>query len=107
MKRTLSAAAICLLMSSPALADEQQITIKNHAFTPKDITVAPGTKVTWTNADNDPHNVYEKSAKFHSAALDTKDTFSTTLTAPGKYEYFCTLHPTMTGSITVTASAGK
>jgi Copper binding proteins, plastocyanin/azurin family. len=37
-----------------------------------------------------------------SAALDTGDKYSVTLTKPGEYRYFCTLHPHMTGSITVT-----
>ena len=57
--------------------------------------------VTWTNADDTPHNVREKDGKFKSAALDTDDTFSQTFSAPGEYEYFCSIHPRMVGTIVV------
>jgi plastocyanin len=45
--------------------------------------------------------VREKDGKFKSAALDTDDKFSETFTAPGEYEYFCSIHPYMTGKIVV------
>jgi plastocyanin len=44
--------------------------------------------------------VREKDGKFKSAALDTDDTFSQTF-APGEYDYFCSIHPYMTGKIVV------
>ena len=44
---------------------------------------------------------------FKSRALDTKDKFSFTFTAPGTYEYFCSLHPHMTGAIVVEAAIGS
>ena len=47
--------------------------------------IAPGTTVTWTNADDDAHTVVEKDRKFKSAALDTDDTFSRTFAEPGEY----------------------
>ena len=65
------------------------------------LVVAPGTTVTWTNADDSPHTVREKDGKFKSAALDTDDKFSQTFAAPGEYEYFCSIHPYMTGKIVV------
>ena len=43
----------------------------------------------------------EKDGKFKSAALDTDDTFSQTFATPGEYEYFCSIHPYMTGKIVV------
>jgi plastocyanin len=45
--------------------------------------------------------VREKDGKFKSAALDADDTFSQTFSAPGEYEYFCSIHPYMTGKIVV------
>ena len=77
------------------------VRIDNFNFTPPTLVVAPGTTVTWTNADDDVHTVVEKDRKFKSAALDTNDTFSQTFTAPGEYEYFCSLHPRMVGKIVV------
>jgi plastocyanin len=77
------------------------VRIDNFSFGPSTLVVAAGTTVTWTNADDDVHTVVEKDRKFKSAALDTNDTFSQTFTAPGEYEYFCSLHPQMVGKVIV------
>jgi len=84
-----------------AAANAAAIRIDNFNFAPPTLVVAPGTTVTWTNADDSPHTVREKDGKFKSAALDTDDTFSQTFTAPGEYEYFCSIHPRMTGKVVV------
>ena len=88
-----------------AAATSAAIRIDNFNFTPPTLVVAPGTTVTWTNADDSPHTVREKDGKFKSAALDTDDTFSQTFTAPGEYEYFCSIHPRMVGKVVVKAGA--
>lgn len=77
------------------------VAIKGFAFSPQVLTVTPGTKVTWTNVDEDPHTVVSTNKSFHSAALDTDDKFSFTFTKPGDYAYFCSLHPHMTGRVIV------
>ena len=77
------------------------IQIDNFHYSPPMLVVAPGTTVTWTNDDDSPHSVREKDGKFKSAALDTDDKFSQTFAAPGEYEYFCSIHPYMTGKIVV------
>jgi plastocyanin len=77
------------------------IRIDNFSYSPPTLVIAPGTTVTWTNADDDAHTVVEKDRKFKSGALDTDDTFSQTFTAPGEFEYFCSLHPRMVGKIVV------
>ena len=88
-----------------AAANSAAIRIDNFNFTPPTLIVAPGTTVTWTNADDSPHSVREKDGKFKSAALDTDDSFSQTFTAPGEYEYFCSIHPRMVGKVVVKAGA--
>jgi len=88
-----------------AAASPAVIRIDNFSFTPPTLVVAPGTTVTWTNADDSPHSVREKDGKFKSAALDTNDTFSQTFTAPGEYNYFCSIHPYMTAKIVVKTGA--
>ena len=88
-----------------AAASPAVIRIDNFSFTPPTLVVAPGTTVTWTNADDSPHSVREKDGKFKSAALDTDDTFSQTFTAPGEYNYFCSIHPYMTAKIVVKTGA--
>ena len=91
--------------ATPAAASAAAVRIDNFNFTPPALVVAPGTTVSWTNDDDTPHNVREKDGKFKSAALDTDDTFSQTFSAPGEYEYFCSIHPRMVGKIVVKPGA--
>lgn len=80
------------------------VKIDNFTFAPDTITVAPGTTVTWINGDDIPHTVTEKNREFKSQALDTDDKFSHTFSTPGEVDYFCSLHPHMTGRIIVEAA---
>jgi len=63
--------------------------------------------VTWTNKDDIPHAIAAADKSFRSKALDTDDAYSFTFTTPGTYQYFCSLHPHMTGTIVVEAAAGS
>jgi len=97
---------ICLLLASPAFAADapaNQITIDQYMYMPATLTVATGTKVTWVNKDEIPHTIVDSAEPkaFRSAALDTDETYSYTFTKPGTYQYFCTLHPKMVGTIIV------
>lgn len=80
---------------------ETKVTIDNFSFAPQDITVMPGTTVTWVNQDDVPHTVVSTDKKFKSKALDTDDKFSFTFKDPGTYEYYCSVHPKMTAKVTV------
>lgn len=98
-------------MAMPAAATVQAaapvatnaVTVDNFAFGPAAITVAAGTKVTWTNHDDEPHTVTSANDPklFRSAALDTGDSFSFTFDKPGTYKYFCSIHPQMIGTVVV------
>jgi plastocyanin len=58
--------------------------------------------VTWINKDDVPHLIVNVQNKFRqSPVLDTDQRFSATLTKPGTYDYFCSLHPKMQGRIVV------
>jgi plastocyanin len=80
---------------------EVQITIENFVFVPAEVTVAPGTKVTWINKDEAPHTATSVDKKFNSGGLDTDDKFSFVFNDKGEYAYFCALHPHMKATITV------
>ena len=80
--------------------------IDNFTFNPQTLTVKAGATVTWTNKDDIPHAVAAVNKEFKSKALDTDDAYSFTFTTPGVYEYFCSLHPHMTGTIVVEAAEG-
>jgi len=78
-----------------------QVEIKHHKYSPITLTVPVGTTVTWTNRDDDVHTVVSTAQKFTSRGIDTDESFSQKFTAPGTYDYFCTLHPLMTGKVIV------
>jgi plastocyanin len=89
--------------AAPTDGKTVEVAISNFTFTPNELTIAPGTTVKWVNHDDIPHLVAEKALAFKSQALDTNDSFTFTFTKPGDVEYFCVLHPHMTGKITVKA----
>jgi amicyanin len=88
-------------------AAETEVNIDQFTFYPQRITVKAGTTVTWTNDDDVPHTVASSSKVFKSKALDTANKFSFTFTTPGTYDYFCSLHPHMTGAVVVEAASGS
>ena len=77
------------------------VEIVNFAFAPKDLSVTAGTTVTWKNADDSPHRIADINGAYASAALDTEDSFSHTFATPGVYNYICSIHPYMKGTIVV------
>ncbi len=93
--------------ATSAQAADTQVKIDNFTFAPQRITVKAGTTVTWINDDDIPHTVASSTKLFKSRALDTKDKFSFMFATPGVYEYFCSLHPHMTGAIVVEAAIGS
>jgi amicyanin len=88
-------------------AAETEVNIDQFTFYPQRITVKAGTTVTWNNEDDVPHTVASSGKAFKSKALDTRDKFSFTFTTPGTYDYFCSLHPHMTGAVVVEAATGS
>jgi plastocyanin len=91
-----------LVQAPQAFADEAKVGIDNFSFTPPVLTVRPGTTVVFENHDDIPHLVVDVAGKFRSKALDTNDKYSVTFDKPGEVDYFCGLHPHMTGKIIVT-----
>jgi Icc protein len=82
-------------------AGAKQVVVDNFSFAPAMAAVAIGSTVTWTNRDDVPHNIVSTGQKFKSPVLDTDEQFSHTFDAPGTYEYFCSIHPKMTGQVVV------
>jgi plastocyanin len=86
-----------------AAAEPNTITIDNFSFGPQTLTVAPGATVTWINHDEDTHTVVNAGNPrfFKSSALGTDNKFTFTFDKPGTYQYFCSIHPRMTGTVVV------
>jgi plastocyanin len=97
----LAAALVLLCGTSLGFAEEVKVGIDNFAFTPAELTVKPGTTVTFENHDDIPHLVVAVDGAYRSKALDTNDKFSIAFDKPGDYAYFCGLHPHMKGKIIV------
>jgi plastocyanin len=82
------------------------ITITGFAFG-QPLTVAPGATVEVVNTDAAPHNVTAADGSFETPDLNQDDTATFTApTEPGRYEFTCTLHPEMTGTLVVEGGAG-
>ena len=88
--------------AAPAQTESAQVEIQDQGFNARSVTVKAGTTVTWVNHDDDTHTVTSTVEAFRSPGLDPDETFSHTFTKPGTYEYYCTLHPLMTGKVIVT-----
>ncbi len=81
---------------------ETSVDIRNFAFEPKTLTVTAGTRVVWTNRDDEPHLIRSAGNTFAaSKALDTSDSYAVTFAKPGTYAYYCSIHPMMVGTIIV------
>ena len=92
---------LATLSSIAGAVETPSIEITKFAFAPKEITVAPGTKVIWTNRDETPHTVAASDKSFSSKGLDTNDKFEHTFANEGDFDYICTVHPFMTGVVHV------
>jgi plastocyanin len=88
--------------SQPTATDS--VTIKDLAFSPQNITVKKGTKVTWTNQDSTSHTVTETDGKNgpSSSTLSNGQSYSFTFNETGTFAYHCSIHNEMTGTVVVT-----
>ena len=111
MVRTIGAAALVALAvasGAPAVAGTTstktvKVTIANYAFKPTALTIPVGTKVTWTDQDNDAHNVTSKkgAGRFSSRTLTKGKSYSHTFRTVGTYRYVCTFHANMRATVKV------
>lgn len=80
-------------------------------FVPPETQITIGGTVNWTNDDNTIHTVTQgeppsetssdSEPQFDSGFIQAGTTFEHTFAEPGTVDYYCTLHPWMTGKVTV------
>jgi plastocyanin len=99
--RTLTASAAQEAKPAKEPAKTVAIDIDNFKFGIVSLEIAAGTTVTWTNRDDVPHTVVSVKKVFKSPALDTGEHFSYTFMDAGTFDYYCSVHPRMTGTIVV------
>ena len=87
---------------SSATSSSGKIDISNFEFAPKSVTVKAGTAVTWTNQDSSAHTATATSpgGGFDTGTLQQGDS-KTLKVEPGTYQYICSIHPFMKGTLTV------
>jgi len=92
--------------ATPSSSTTQTYSVKlvNYTFSPTHLTIPVGSKVVWSNSDNDTHNVSSDTGLFTSPDMPKGRTFSYTFTAVGSYGYNCAFHPGMDGTIEVVAA---
>jgi plastocyanin len=90
--------------NSSAPVATNTVTIQNFAFSPASITVKKGTSVTWTNKDSTTHTVTETDSQTgpDSGDLASGKSYSFTFNTVGTFQYHCSIHTDMTGTVTVT-----
>jgi plastocyanin len=79
-------------------------------YVPTEISVPAGSTVTWTNDDSTIHTVVEGGPQggaagepaFDSSIIAPAGTWEHTFDTAGEIDYYCNLHPFMTGKVTVT-----
>lgn len=94
------AALLACLPSLAAPAATHTVAIEGMQFTPATLTVHRGDKVTWVNKDLVPHTV-TAAGVFDSHSLAPQASWSWVARKPGRYDYVCTLHPTMKATLVV------
>jgi plastocyanin len=89
-----------------ALSATVTITMKNFAFEPNEITVAPGTTVVWKGVQG-KHTIRADDGGFESDVVLASGEFSYRFEKEGHYRYYCALHgepggKEMSGTVIVT-----
>ena len=81
--------------------DVVEITMKDIQFDPQAVTVSVGQTVRWTNEDDVEHDADANNGEFESELYGKGGTQEYKAEKPGTIEYVCSVHPNMTGTITV------
>jgi plastocyanin len=90
-------------------AADVAVTIMNFKFDPTPLTIPVGTTVVWTNQDTAPHTATSDAGSafaFDTGMLQKGQSGKITFNQVGTFTYFCTVHPNMHGTVTVTQAAG-
>ena len=90
--------------ASVAILDGNQAS--DFVFSPSSLSIATGDTVTWTNNGTAPEGHDVTGDGLSSGLLQEGETYSHTFASAGNFNYICSLHPFMTGSVTVAAASG-
>ncbi|MCK9518795.1 MAG: cupredoxin family copper-binding protein [Dehalococcoidia bacterium] len=94
-----------LLPQHNSHAADAAVNIQGFAFAPANVAVNVGDSVTWTNSDTVPHTATADDGSFNTGNLNTGASGSVTFNTAGTFAYFCAIHPSMRGTVVVTAAS--
>ncbi len=77
------------------------VTVSDNLFTPPCTKVPVGSTVTWTWSGANPHNVTFANSALGASQTQTAGTYQKTFANAGTFNYDCTVHPGMSGSVQV------
>lgn len=81
-----------------------EVEIEDFAYDPDPVTVEEGGKVIWKNRDSAPHTATAEDGSFDTGTIEEGKLKSETFKEPGTYEYVCSIHPQMHGTVEVVAA---
>ena len=93
--------------TTPAPDSTTTVEIRNNAFNPPQLNVAPGTTVTFVNNDTEPHTATADNGAFDTGVLQPGQSLDVYLDGAGTVPYHCELHPDMQGSVAVGGASGR
>jgi plastocyanin len=99
------AVGLALAVAPIASAANIGVDIAGFAFSPQTVTVHVGDTVTWSNADAQSHTATADNGSFDTGTISGGSSKSVTLSAAGTFAYHCKIHPAMTATVVVQATA--
>lgn len=79
----------------------EKVEIANFAYDPDPVTIEEGGKVIWVNRDSVAHTATAEDGSFDTGPIEEGKLKSETFKQPGTYEYVCSIHPQMHGTVEV------
>ncbi len=89
--------------ATPTVLDDLDVTIEiiGFQYRPPNLSVPVGATVTWVNRDEAPHDQKARDKTWETSLLQRDEESVITFDEVGTWEYFCTIHPYMTATLTV------
>lgn len=94
-------------ISTISIVSGSSLPSNREFYVPKTVETTVGSMINWKNEDFGPHTVTSgdmttgKTGVFDSNIIQKGSTFSFLFDKVGEYDYFCTIHPFMTGRVIV------
>ena len=92
--------------TTPTAPASGTVTMAGRAFSPASVSVRAGGTITFSNNDDRAHTVTARDGSFESGLLNAGGRWTRTFRTAGTFQYFCSIHTDMTGTVTVPSASG-